>query len=389
MPEAAPNRRLFPALLSAASAYTADISIFPIVLASLTKDFDIGHGDSVMLAYAYNLALVAGIVPAYFARTPRILVLLFRVGLAVFALGSFLLVAAGGFGGLLLARVLMGLGAGIFSPLIPSIISVTFADRTRYLSYWATVTGAVCVIAPLSLVVVAQFWALRGAVVLILAASLLSLLLGARQPRIAAGAAAGEAAKGAAASAPLVLLAVLGTIFIVYGQLTWLLYAVPLRAAGAGVPDAQLALLGATPWVAFTAASFAMSKVDRRHFPLCLTAAGIFAVLGLALFALFPSASPTGLAGVMLVAGLSMALANIPSTALAFSCVDASKYGLVSCLDILAARLGGAFYLFQFDWSAQGLAIVLSSLLLVPLLWRIAVRTATGPGPGGALGQRG
>ena len=389
MPEAAPNRRLFPALLSAASAYTADISIFPIVLASLTKDFDIGHGDSVMLAYAYNLALVVGIVPAYFARTQRILVLLFRIGLAVFALGSLLLVASGGFGGLLLARVLMGLGAGIFSPLIPSIISVTFADRTRYLSYWATVTGAVCVIAPLSLVVVAQFWALRGAVVLILAASLLALLLGARQPRMTAGTEARDAPDGAVANAPLVLLAVLGTIFIVYGQLTWLLYAVPLKAAGAGLPDAQLALLGATPWVAFTAASFAMSKVDRRHFPLCLIAAGVFTAVGLALFVFFPAASPAGLAGVMLVAGMAMALANIPSTALAFGCVDASRYGLVSCLDILAARLGGAFYLFQFDWSAQGLAIVLSSLLLIPLLWRIAVRTAPGSRPAGVLGQRG
>ena len=389
MPEAAPNRRLFPALLSAASAYTADISIFPIVLASLTKDFDIGQGDSVMLAYAYNLALVVGIVPAYFARTQRILVLLFRIGLAVFALGSLLLVASGGFGGLLLARVLMGLGAGIFSPLIPSIISVTFADRTRYLSYWATVTGAVCVIAPLSLVVVAQFWALRGAVVLILAASLLALLLGARQPRMTAGTEARDAPDGAVANAPLVLLAVLGTIFIVYGQLTWLLYAVPLKAAGAGLPDAQLALLGATPWVAFTAASFAMSKVDRRYFPLCLIAAGVFTAVGLALFVFFPAASPAGLAGVMLVAGMAMALANIPSTALAFGCVDASRYGLVSCLDILAARLGGAFYLFQFDWSAQGLAIVLSSLLLIPLLWRIAVRTAPGSRPAGVLGQRG
>jgi MFS family permease len=386
MPEAAPNRRLFPAVLSAASAYTADISIFPIVLASLTKDFDIGHGDSVMLAYAYNLALVAGIVPAYFARTPPILLLLFRIGLAVFALGALLLVVSDSFGGLLLARVLMGLGAGIFSPLIPSIISVTFVDRTRYLSYWATVTGAVCVIAPLSLVVVAQFWALRGAVVLILAASLLALLLGARQPRLAAGTEARDVADGVAASAPLVLLSVLGTIFVVYGQLTWLLYAVPLKAAGVGLADAQLALLGATPWVAFTASSFAMSKVHRRHFPLCLIAAGVFAVVGLALFVLFPAASPAGLMGVMLVAGLSMALANIPSTALAFACVDASKYGLVSCLDILAARLGGAFYLFQFDWSARGLAIVLSSLLLVPLLWQIVVRTAPGPRPGRVLG---
>lgn len=367
------NQRLFLSVLSAASAYTADISIFPIVLASLSKDFAISSEGSVLLAYSYNIALVAGIVPSYFAKNPRILLALFRGGLAVFSLGALLLVTSNAFYGLLLARVLMGLGAGVFSPLIPSIIAVTFKDKTKYLSYWATTTGVVCVVAPLALIVVAQLSALRSSVVLILALSVLALLLVSIGRSTASGEDASAQTDTPTTTSLAGLLSVLGIVFIVYGQLTWLMYAVPLRAAREGFSDTQLALLGASPWIAFTAMSYAMSKVGSEHFPRCLLFSATLAALALVVFAQLPADSVLGLLGVMVTVGTAMALANIPSTTLAFSYVDSSKFGLISCLDILSARLGGAFYLYQFDWSSRSLAIVLSSLPLVLLLWCVSI----------------
>lgn len=366
------NQRLFLSVLSAASTYTADISIFPIVLASLSKDFSISSEGSVVLAYSYNIALVAGIVPSYFAKNPRILLAFFRGGLVVFSLGALLLVTSNAFYGLVLARVLMGLGAGVFSPLIPSIIAVTFKDKTKYLSYWATTTGVVCVVAPLALIVVAQLSALRSSVVLILALSLLALLLVSIGRSTGSGEEAPAQADIPTTTSLASLLSVLGIVFIVYGQLTWLMYAVPLRAAREGFSDTQLALLGASPWIAFTAMSYAMSKVGSEYFPRCLLFSATLAALALVVFAQLPAASVLGLLGVMVTVGTAMALANIPSTSLAFSYVASSKFGLISCLDILSARLGGAFYLYQFDWSSHSLAIVLSSLPLVLLLWSIS-----------------
>ncbi|UWM78243.1 hypothetical protein N1937_26100 (plasmid) [Rhizobium sp. WSM4643] len=91
----------------------------------------------------------------------------------------------------------------------------------------------------------------------------------------------------------------------------------------------------------------------------------ILAGAGLIIFMHLSIDSASGLFFVMFVAGAAMAIANIPSTALAFSYVDASRLGLISCLDILAARLGGAFYLYQFDWASPGVEIVWSGIPLM------------------------
>lgn len=359
------SRLLFLSVLSAASAYTADISIFPIILASLSREFGMDTANSVLLAYSYNIALIAGIVPSYFARTPRLLLMLFRSGLILFFAGAVLLFASSAFYGLLSARVLMGLGAGIFSPLIPSIISVMYKEKSRYLSYWATTTGAACVIAPLALIVVAQIFALRSSVILIILLSILAFFLGGKSTVTAPEGASTTQMSGSPMISWRGLLSVLATVFVIYGQVTWLIYSIPLRAAHGGASDTYLALLGTSPWVSFTIVCYLMSRVGSAYFPQCLMVSAILAGAGLIIFMNMPAGSTGWFFFVMFIAGAAMAVANIPSTALAFSYVDASRYGLISCLDILAARLGGAFYLSQFDWADPGIEILWSGIPLI------------------------
>ncbi|TBY10371.1 MFS transporter [Rhizobium laguerreae] len=359
------SKLLFLSVLSAASAYTADISIFPIILASLSREFGINTANSVLLAYSYNIALIAGIVPSYFARTPRVLLTLFRLGLVLFCAGAVLLFSSDTFSGLLSARILMGLGAGIFSPLIPSIISVMYKEKTKYLSYWATTTGAVCVIAPLALMVAAQIFALRSSVILIVLLSILAFFLAGKSIVTASERASTTEVSGSPTISWPGLLSVLVTVFVIYGQLTWLIYSIPLRAAHAGASDTYLALLGTLPWVSFTIVCYVMSRVASIYFPQCLMVSAILAGVGLIIFVNMPTDSTSSLFLVMFIAGAAMAVANIPSTALAFSYVDASRFGLISCLDILAARLGGAFYLSQFDWASPGVEILWSGIPLV------------------------
>lgn len=359
------GRLLFLSVLSAASAYTADISIFPIILASLSRGFELNAADSVLLAYSYNIALVAGIVPSYFARTPHILLTLFRSGLVLFFAGAVLLFASSAFYGLLSARILMGLGAGIFSPLIPSIISVLYKEKTKYLSYWATITGAVCVIAPLALIMAAQMFALRSSVILIVLLSVLAFFLVGKSTGMASENTSSTEPSGSPTISWKGLLSVLVTVFVIYGQVTWLIYSIPLRAAHVGASDTYLALLGTSPWISFTIVCYMMSRVGSAYFPQCLMISAILAGSCLVIFMNVPTDSISGLFFVMFVAGAAMAIANIPSTALAFSYVDAPRFGLISCLDILAARLGGAFYLYQFDWASPGVEIVWSGIPLI------------------------
>ncbi|MGR9215164.1 MFS transporter (plasmid) [Rhizobium leguminosarum] len=359
------GKLLFLSVLSAASAYTADISIFPIILASLSRGYEMNAADSVLLAYSYNIALVAGIVPSYYARNPHILLTMFRLGLALFLAGAILLFASGAFYGLLSARILMGLGAGIFSPLIPSIISVMYREKTKYLSYWATTTGAVCVIAPLALIMAVQMFALRSSVILIVLLSVLALFLAGKSTVMASESASSMQVTGSPTISWRGLLSVLVTVFVIYGQVTWLIYAIPLRAAHGGASDTYLALLGTSPWISFTIVCYVMGRVGSVYFPQCLMVSAILAGAGLIIFMNLPTDSTSSLFFVMFVAGAAMAIANIPSTALAFSYVDASRFGLISCLDILAARLGGAFFLYKFDWASPGIGIMWSGIPLM------------------------
>jgi MFS family permease len=323
-----------------------------------------------MLAYSYNVALMAGIVPAYFARTSAAFWRLFRLGVALFALGTVLLMATVTLQGMLSARILMGLGAGIFSPLIPSLISVTFEDRTRYLSYWATTTGAVCVFAPLLLFTASGPLGAQSPYALVLVLAVLSVLLS-RRPQVAKHIAARVSVTAKARTCNWFGLSfVLAAVFVIYGQITWLIYSVPLRLAQGAVSDIELALIGTAPWVAFTLVCYLMRKMPDALFPHCLLFSGLLAAACIVAFLTLPSGSPLGYSTVMIGSGIAMAVANVPSTAIAFSYVDPSRMGLVSCLDILAARLGGAFYLYQFSWVVPEATILWS---LGPLLLALAV----------------
>jgi len=367
------SRLLFLSVLSAASAYTADISIFPIILASLSREFGINTANSVLLAYSYNIALIVGIVPSYFARTPHLFLTLFRLGLVLFFAGTLLLLASSAFYGLLSARVLMGLGAGIFSPLIPSIISAMYKEKSKYLSYWATTTGAVCVIAPLALIIATQMFALRSSVILIVLLSILAFSLSGKSTVTARERASTIQVSESRTISWRGLLSVLATVFVIYGQVTWLIYSIPLRAAHGEASDTYLALLGTSPWVSFTIVCYLMSRIGSAYFPQCLMVSAILAGAGLTIFMNMPADSTSCLFFVMFIAGAAMAVANIPSTALAFSYVDVSRYGLISCLDILAARLGGAFYLSQFDWADPGIEILWSGIPLILSLTLILI----------------
>lgn len=370
MQQPSSEKLLFLSVLSAASAYTADISIFPIILASMSKGFEMSAADSLLLAYSYNVALVTGIIPSYFARTPHLLLTMFRLGLVLFVVGAVLLVTSSAFYGLLCARILMGLGAGIFSPLIPSIISVMHNETAKYLSYWATTTGVVCVIAPLALMALAQIFAVRTSVVLIVLLSALALFLVRKSNATPSAIASPAKDIGSAIISWMGLLSVLVSVFLIYGQVTWLVYSIPLRAAHEGASDTYLALLGTSPWVSFTFVCYVMSRVNSGYFPQCLMVSAFLASAALILFVHQPTESVSGSVFVMIVAGAAMAIANVPSTSLAFSYVDASRYGLISCLDILAARLGGAFYLYQFDWASPGVTIL---WLGIPLIMSLGV----------------
>ena len=106
-----------------------DITIVNAALPTLVRELRAGTRDLQWIVDAYNLTFAAFVLAAgslsdrYGRRTALV------TGLAIFGTGTAAGAAAGTTGGLIAARLVMGVGAAVIFPTTLSIISNTFSDR--------------------------------------------------------------------------------------------------------------------------------------------------------------------------------------------------------------------------------------------------------------------
>ncbi len=119
----------------------------PTILSALHTDVDavVWVTSAYLLAYAVPL-LVTGRLGDRFG--PR---RMYLVGLAVFTVASLWCGLTGTIGGLIVARVVQGLGASVMMPQTMAIITRTFPSesRGRAMSLWGSVAGAATLVGPI------------------------------------------------------------------------------------------------------------------------------------------------------------------------------------------------------------------------------------------------
>ena len=130
-----------------------DITIVNATLPTLVRELHAGTRDLQWIVDAYNLTfaafvLAAGSLSDRYGRRAALV-----TGLAIFGTATAAGAAAGTTSGLVVARLVMGVGAAVIFPTTLSIISNTFADRrerAQAIGIWGAITGLGVATGPLA-----------------------------------------------------------------------------------------------------------------------------------------------------------------------------------------------------------------------------------------------
>ena len=154
MPDPSPARSAWPSLWALVLGFfmiLVDATIVsiatPAIMAAFGADVDsvVWVTSAYLLAYAVPLLITGRLGDRFGPKN------CYLVGLAVFTLASLWCGLTGSIGGLVLARVVQGLGAALMSPQTMSVITRTFpADqRGRAMSLWGAAAGVAVLVGPI------------------------------------------------------------------------------------------------------------------------------------------------------------------------------------------------------------------------------------------------
>ncbi len=154
MVEAQPVRSPWPALWALCVGFfmilvdTTIVSVAtPTILSALHADVDsvVWVTSAYLLAYAVPLLITGRLGDRFGPRR------VYVVGLTVFTLASLWCGLTGSIGGLILARVVQGLGASVMMPQTMAVITRTFPaeSRGRAMSLWGAVAGVATLVGPI------------------------------------------------------------------------------------------------------------------------------------------------------------------------------------------------------------------------------------------------
>ncbi|HEX4251765.1 MAG TPA: MFS transporter [Pseudonocardia sp.] len=143
-----PRVPLLPVLLSGTFVQLLSVTVMQVAVPDIRRDLDAGAGVGQLVLAGYTLTFACSLITAARLGDRFGYRRLFVLGMAVFAVASVVGVLAPGAGVLVAARLLQGLGSGLFGPQILSIIQLTVAEarRPRALAYY----GATMAVASLA-----------------------------------------------------------------------------------------------------------------------------------------------------------------------------------------------------------------------------------------------
>jgi len=239
-------------------------------------------------------------------------------------------------------RILQGFGGGVFSPLIPILLTRAAPDRPgKVLIIWGSVAGYTAAFAPLlfSSVFSEATWhfAFIGFAFLSLAALIIVQIAStesAPSPRMKPF----EAFMRLAKTSKLWLM--YGYVFCTYGCITYYLFRIPLWLEENGFQLISTGLVLSAMWLSFSSIGTVLrNKVDQPFVRFMLACAPLFIALGFQLA--FYCHNVICLALSSLLIGCGFACSNAPSTQLILSFAPKGSSALSASFDITFARLGG------------------------------------------------
>ncbi len=322
-------------------AFVMELTLVPLLLPSMRSQFGLSLGELAWVFNSYSVAVAVGVlVGGLFGdafKTTRV----FGCGVFVFLTGSILLAASINAEMLIVGRIFQGFGAGVFSPLVPVLLTRNAPEKPgRILILWGSLAGYVAAFAPLvySGILGVGNWNLAFGFIAAIAA--LALLFHVSAPTAdEPEELQTETPEYFAIFRARHLWLTLAYVFFTYGAITYFLFRLPLWLSEMGAETTIIGFMLSTLWLTFSALSALLrNKVDQDHVQTIMLAAPLLIAAGLLLSY---SENIFLLMGSTILVGAGLACSNAPSTQLILRHAPKGLSAISASLDITLARLGG------------------------------------------------
>jgi MFS family permease len=356
-------------------AFVMELTLVPLLLPSIQQEFGLSIGELAWVFNAYGIAVAIGVLlggwlgDVFGART------VFSFGVLFFASGSALVAMAGSYEILIAGRVIQGFGGGVFSPLIPVLLTSASPERPgKILIVWGSIVGYVAAFAPFvySRALEAHNWSLAFSIFAAVALVALAVVLAAQSgTAVAARSRPIRDYRSLLRSRGLWLVFVY--VFCTYGAISYYLFRLPILLVDGGLDVTSIGLIFSILWLSFSVMSTLLRNlVDAPSVRFILLGAPVLIGLGFPLAYYCANIWCLALASFLLGSGL--AFSNAPSTQLVLQLAPRGMTAISASLDITFARLGGVATVAVladsvFGYSVIGIAML--SIVAIVCAWLV------------------
>lgn len=341
-PVAVSPRRAIIGPIAANIAFVMELTLVPLLLPAIQSQFGLSIGELAWVFNAYGIAVAVGVLLGGWCGDAFDTRKVFGYGVAFFAAGSLLVAAADSFEALIIGRTLQGFGGGIFSPLVPLLLTRASPDKPgRMLIVWGSVAGYVAAFAPLfyGSFLGEHGWNIAFVFIAVIAAIALMILNGSRVTGNVASY-SGPKADYSELFRTRNLWLTFVYVFCTYGSITYYLFRLPVWMSNNDVNAAGVGFALSVMWLTFSGLSTLLrNMVDRPHLRMIMVAAPLLIVAGF--LASYHDDNFLLLVLSSVLVGSALACSNAPSTQLILRFAPKGMSAISTSLDITFARVGG------------------------------------------------
>ena len=328
-------------IILASVVFVLEMTLVPLLLSTLQDELRLTTAQLVWVFNSYSFAVAVFVLVGGWGGDVLGARRVFGIGIIVFCLGAAISAMSGSFEALIFGRIVQGVGGGLFSPLVPVLLTRAMPDKPgKILIIWGSIAGYFAAFAPLvggKLVDVAGWHAIFALFAVLAALSLLlaTLQLIPEEKREL------TLRRDVMALCRLPKLWVtFAYVFCTYGCITFFLFDFPLLLGEAHYTAKAVGLYMAMMWFSFAVFSTVLrNMVDSERLGLIMFAAPVLIAAGFVLALVTDHVLALIFAGVAVGAGF--ACSNAPSTQLVLRIVPDSLRGIATSFDITFARMGG------------------------------------------------
>ena len=338
----APGKRGIAAPIAASVAFVLELALVPLLLPVMQQKVGLSVAELAWVFNAYGIAVAAGVLAGGWIGdrlNPRIA---FATGALLFAVASVCIAFCDITWCLIAGRAIQGFGGGVFSPLVPILLTRAAPRRPgRVLVLWGSITGYVAAFAPLLYTYLygGESWHevfLVFAVIAVVAIAVLPW----RAPPVQVTPSLRPSTEAFQLIRSSRLAAMYAYVFCTYGAITFYLFRLPVLLVENGLPALTISVTVSLIWLSFsTCSTLLRNRVDESQLRTILFAAPVLIAIGFPLATAQQTLPALLLSAIFIGAGL--ACSNAPSTQVILEIAPPRMQAFSVSLDITFARLGG------------------------------------------------